>query len=161
MKNLARAVDLVAVIVLVSGCGGIGAALIDDEANSAGAQKIFPEDTNVEKVNIFMLLDPSKPVDPLGCCVEDEKDPPDGERYREVEEALEAFYTRTSDKPDADKKLMRTRVQERIVAASNQRCENFKKKLQQYEGTVNFLFGALTTGLGWCGCYHHGHQYGP
>lgn len=150
MKNLVGAGALLVVIVLVSGCGGIGAALVDEEASSAGAQKIFPEETNVEEVNIFMLLDPSKPVNPNGCCAEDKKDPNE-ERFREVEEALEAFYTRTSDKPDSDKKLMRTRVQERIVAASNQRCENFKKKLQQYEGSVNFLFGALTTTLAGAG----------
>ena len=45
----------------------------------------------------------------------------------------------------------RTAIQERILAASNQRCDQFKNYLRQFQAEVNFGLGAITTtvaGLG-------------
>lgn len=45
----------------------------------------------------------------------------------------------------------RNAIQERILAASEQRCGSYKIFLKQYEGESNFLMGAITTALAGAG----------
>lgn len=91
---------------------------------------------------IFEKIDLALVLDPKGEC----NSTKDG-RMR-LECAFEAFYNGAEDDV---LKLKRNRVQDRLVAASNQRCARYKRHVRRFDSTNNLLFGALTTssaGLG-------------
>lgn len=55
-----------------------------------------------------------------------------------------------SDKIDQQKRL-RNEVQDRIVAASNQRCGQYKNFLKQFDSETNTILGGLATAVGGAG----------
>ena len=65
-------------------------------------------------------------------------------RYEQqrLSEAFESFYEEESKKL----KERRNRVQDRIMAASNQRCARYKQFLKRFDSYNNVFFGAITTG---------------
>ncbi|MCH7887723.1 MAG: hypothetical protein IIA00_00410 [Proteobacteria bacterium] len=74
------------------------------------------------------------------------------ENRRQLELAFKQFHKTTEDpkKGDVNKRL-RNQVQERILAASNQACAEFKRELKALDARVNFILGALTTATGVAG----------
>ncbi len=70
-------------------------------------------------------------------------------RKREELELAFADFNRQLDRMPvaADRRLARNRVQERILAGSNQACGDYKHELKQLDAEVNFFLGSLTTGL--------------
>lgn len=121
-----------------------GCSVFDKDTSSQGAAIIFDEDTEFEKVNIFTLLYPESKADRNGYFEEEE-------RWLSIEETIMVFQEKIDIQNTDRKKLMRNRVQDRIIAASIQRCNEFKRALQKYEGDVNFLLGSLTTALAGAG----------
>ena len=61
-------------------------------------------------------------------------------RQERLQKAFVAFRTNSGDKAQA-----RNRLQEQIIAASNQRCGRYKKFLNQLDTETNLLLGGLTT----------------
>ena len=53
--------------------------------------------------------------------------------------------------PVLAQRLRRNQIQERIIAASNQRCSDYKKLLKSLDSETNFGLGSLTTILGGVG----------
>lgn len=76
------------------------------------------------------------------------------EKRRKLEEAFAGFNEGIT--VEADQKRARNRVQERILAASNQACGDYKQELKQLDSEVNFVLGSLTTGLAGAGAIFTG-----
>jgi len=73
-----------------------------------------------------------------------------------LETALSNFYDRCSDSgkdgiSPANCKLMRNRIQDRIIFSSNSACRIYKNNLKQFHATENTAFGSITTLLGGLG----------
>lgn len=62
----------------------------------------------------------------------------------EIDIALRSFHERYANQPELEAKR-RDEIQERILAASNQRCNAFKGKLQRDFSRANFWLGAGAT----------------
>lgn len=142
-------------LTILPGCSAFR-TLTDEEANSAGAAPIFPPVTEFEQVNIFTLLDPATPTDAHGCRLKDA----DGHLITtgdclgtSVETALASLHKNLAEANANDEamRLTRARIQARIVGASNQRCENFKKKMHKFHGDANYLLGSAATLFGGAG----------
>ena len=73
----------------------------------------------------------------------------DRQRAMELEQAFSKFY----DNAGAQKleELARNRVQERILAASVDRCGEYKNFLKQLDAETNFFLGTLTTAIAGAG----------
>src|SRR5262249_39567241 len=71
------------------------------------------------------------------------------DNQNQVEEAFLAFALQYNTAPGGPAR--RNSIQERILAASAQRCGRYKRFLKQYEGESNFLLGGLTTALAGAG----------
>ena len=87
-----------------------------------------------------MLLDPAGKL-----SLKDDDDI--NTRQQDLQKAFNDFYTLEEE----TRLLRRNRVQNRIIAASNQRCSEFKKFVKQFDSSTNLFLGGLTTltaGLG-------------
>gem|GEM_PF-5548738 len=69
------------------------------------------------------------------------------ENCSDLEKAFHAFYT--YDEPERLRN--RNRIQDRLIAASNQRCGFYTKSLKQMDVSANLGFGTATTILGSAG----------
>lgn len=96
---------------------------------------IQPE--SFEKIDLARELDPQSPALIEGLYLKDEELAQNRETLRK---AFDRFY---EDRKSVE--LRRNRMQERILAASNQRCGEYKKFLKQLDAGTNFFLGALTT----------------
>ena len=69
--------------------------------------------------------------------------------------AFAAFNKKADSLPGPDKidqqKKLRNEVQDRIVAASNQRCGQYKNFLKQFDSETNTILGGLATAVGGAG----------
>ena len=79
-------------------------------------------------------------------------------KMREELELAFADFTKQIDKipVEAHRKRARNRIQERILAASNQACGEYKHDLKQLDARFNFILGSLTTGLAGAGAIFTG-----
>ena len=76
---------------------------------------------------------------------------------KQLELAFKQFNTTTKDpKNDAVNKRLRNQVQERIVAASNQACAEFKRELKALDARANFILGSLITAVAGAGAIFSG-----
>ena len=71
-------------------------------------------------------------------------------RGHRIANAFNSFYEpcselRKGSDRDGELQLRRNRVQDRLVAASNQRCALYKQHVRRFDSTSNVLLGALTT----------------
>ena len=73
------------------------------------------------------------------------------DKQNQVEEAFLYFARTYNEAPVAQAAARRNSIQERILAASEQRCGRYKRFLKQYEGESNFLLGGLATALAGAG----------
>ncbi len=129
-----------------------------DRINTAGANQFF--DKSFETIDLAKLLDPKeyaikefnnlKPKDKLASA--------DYKKWNKLSEedrvakAIEAFHSGYNDDKDNNSlALRRNLAQDRIIAASNNRCNIYKTYLQQAHSRGNFLMGALTTTLAGAG----------
>ncbi|GEM_PF-1379030 len=100
-----------------------------------GADPLIEMDS-FQEIDLVRLLDPSSTVE--------QKD----YTSKTLEEAFDKFYEET----DLEKrKLNRNRIQERILAASQERCEEYVQYLDKKDSHTNFALGGLTTLVGGVG----------
>lgn len=107
-----------------------------------GAVPLLVSDT-FEVIDLELLLNPS-----ITACT----DPPqvDAEPRARLATAFNSFYescgvlTKDTDR-NSELRLRRNRVQDRLIAASNQRCAVYKQHVRRFDSTSNVLLGALTT----------------
>jgi len=67
------------------------------------------------------------------------------------DEAFVAFEKIIKDKDEKEKARLRNQVQERILAASNQRCGEYKNFLKRFDSESNIILGGLATAIGGAG----------
>lgn len=157
-----RALSLCLFVPLLAACaanqsapGSLGAPLLapllsTGHTTTAGSHQLFPEGA-FEQVDLVALLDPERrrqthvaggnsPADAATASLAQEGSPNDLER------AFRAFYTYG---PQLEER--RSRLQDRIVAASDQRCNTYKNYLRRVQTTQASWLGSLTTILGGAG----------
>ena len=140
-------------------------AISDENVTSQGAEPLLDIE-NFEKIDLIAEL----------CGIKDDKDGPQRPKICEekngkengektVEEKAEenaknlakafAFFNKKSaeaKKPEEDNTIRRRNgIQERILAASMQRCGEFKNFLRQFQTEMGFGLGAAATTLGGLG----------
>lgn len=107
----------------------------------------------IERVDLVKLLDPSNHgCDNInkGSCVNNEDTP--SLNVERLERAFIGFYNKKYDgTPQPTPEDRRNRVQDRIIAASNESCKRFQYALKSHSSTTNFVLGTVTTGLGAAG----------
>ena len=85
------------------------------------------------------------------------KEASEDENRKQLELAFAQFNMKIKDTTTDDgKELLRNQVQERILAASNQACAEFKRELKALDARVNFIFGSLTTAVAGAGAIFTG-----
>lgn len=142
--------DLAALLLLsVSGCAWmrdpeysmIGGG--SDRVNSAGVHQML--DPPFEKIDIVGLLDPDnathddyKKCDALNS---------DSRQSCRVDTAFRIF----DEDSGRNTPQRRNNIQDRLLAASDQRCNVYLTYIQRHYSASNFLFGSLTTVLGGAG----------
>lgn len=73
------------------------------------------------------------------------------EKIQTWDEAFAAFEKIIKDKDKKEQARLRNQVQERILAASNQRCGEYKNFLKQFDSESNIILGGLATAIGGAG----------
>ena len=132
IHGLSRALIL-GVSLPLAGCGGVGFPFQDETFGAHGPMPLI-EPNELEMIDLALLLDPTADRLP-------DKDPvPLSARQERLQKAFVAFHAGSGDKARA-----RNRLQERIIAASNQRCGRYKQFLNQLDTEANLVFGGLTT----------------
>ncbi len=121
----------------VGGCSQNLTAFHEDQ--SIQGPKSLIERSSFQKIDLALLLAPKGNI---------LLDGPTTEKIRQqyLQLAFNAFYGEATSQV-----LRRNRVQNRIIAASNQRCSEFKKFIKQFDSSSNLFLGGLTTltaGLG-------------
>jgi hypothetical protein len=126
----------------------------DHRVTEGGAAQLIPS-SDLENIDLVFVLDPAgyaresvqarcRTANPDSCW----SSLSEGQK---VDAAIEAFYSSRYDSSAAQIRMRRNRVQERILAASNQRCNIFKTYLQRLHANSNFFFGAASTIAGGVG----------
>lgn len=144
MKRKTWSVLTAVLAVSMSGCSALKTwPYFKGDKSKQGATALV-ESEAFEKVDLALLLRPRGPR-----C-ERRSDECESQR---LERAFEAFYEENEDEEDKDekRKLRRNRVQDRLIAASDQSCAEYKRHVGRWDSTNNALLGAVTTssaGLG-------------
>ena len=113
---------------LILGCYGCANfPMLDTRFNVFGSRELVEPD-KVEPVNLIDLL-----------AQHSDKKP--GE-LADLDGALKAFYDKTENREGR-----RNRIQDRILLASQQRCDAYMRFLNQFDSESSFFLGALTTAL--------------
>ncbi len=97
---------------------------------------------DIEKINIVELFDVNTKQSIVEKTVENNQT---------IEEAFQKLTTEISKLKDADKIQRRNEIQDRIIAASNQRCGSYKTWLKQFDSETNLKLGGLATGFATAG----------
>jgi hypothetical protein len=161
MWNCINIFLLISITTSLSGCSILQtmSEISDSPARQQGAQSLITKESGVdfEEIDLFNLLVPEQEYTrgSPGCYPAGKYD--DGTSYPKGCETLESAWNRFNIKidnanvNDNTKKLWRSRMQDRIIAASNQRCADFQRELHKYEGDVSFLLGGAETAFAGAG----------
>lgn len=123
--------------VALGGCGN--SALLRDDVSVWGTNPLIENDS-FQEIDLATLLDPSSEGIGGADSAEDS--------LRNLEQAFDAFNLKIDAEPDvAKQKQLRNRVQERILAASNERCGEYKQLIKEMDAEVNFWLGSATTAV--------------
>lgn len=152
-----RMIVVALVIAFASGCGlnpkrySVETSAVD----AAGAFQLIPRD-EFEDIDLVRLLDPSGTAQ-----AEADKDASRGKWDKlspgqKIDAALLRYYLNHATKDE--QRTWRDRIQERILAASTQRCNAFKANLQRQFSRNNFLLGLGATISGVIGAVVPGVQ---
>ncbi len=123
--------------VALAGCGN--SALLRDDVSVWGTNPLIENDS-FQEIDLAILLDPSSEGIVGADSAEDS--------LSNLEQAFDAFNLKIDAEPDvAKQKQLRNRVQERILAASNERCGEYKQLIKEMDAEVNFWLGSATTAV--------------
>lgn len=137
-----RALGICILLFAFSGCSKFGPEFGlwgSGRVNPSGVNQLF--DKEFEEIDLITLLDP-KGKAKEGITWEDLSD------QEKLDRAFEAFY---HEDYAEDGKRRRNQVQERILTASENRCNLYKAYMKNLNTRTNFLMGATTTILGGAG----------
>lgn len=139
MCFLGRAITAIIIFVVGVVSFGCSASFPFNKTNvqMGGARVLLPEGP-FESVDLAIEVAPKIKKREGSETIDDDRD--------RLRKALNDFY----DDP-IEQDLRRNRVQERLLAASVQRCGEYKQFLKQLEGETNWLIGSLTTAAGAAG----------
>jgi len=128
----------------VAGCSILKSNAFKGELSVFGTGALMDRDS-FERIDLTLLLDPtSEGIKEDTKIFSNDDDLPT--KRKKIENAFDAFY-----KNPVGQIRRRNRVQERILAASNQRCGEYKKFLKQFDSGTNFFLGSLTTAVAGAG----------
>jgi hypothetical protein len=138
---------LVPLLVLGTGCtnGRVGFAALDPRQSPFGPVSMLDHEA-WEVIDLALELDPSVSVRGIMGDVPAEQKL-EAERVR-VRDAFEAFYRNT---PVPEQLQRRNRVQERLLAASNQACGEYKNILKRFDAENNTILGWVATAIAGAG----------
>lgn len=123
---------------------GIGFSSFSQNQTIEGPQALI--DQRFEEIDLALLLESGEFR--AGAC----PFPPLGQTEQEVsyaqrlQHAFCNFYHSTNDKEQA-----RNTIQDRIIAASNQRCADYKQFLKRFDSETNIFLGAAAVATGSAG----------
>lgn len=124
----------VALSVVCGGCTGF--AWYKPNMTLYGPTPILADKPSIETINLTELMSfgspPPKPIE-------------------DWDSAFESFERQTKTLSDGEKKRLRNQVQDRIIAASNQRCGEYKNFLKRFDSETNTILGGLATAIGGAG----------
>ena len=133
--------------VSLAGCEGVfdRFAFTKSGAHQQGVEPLIAKEP-FERINLVSILNPDAELGDI--LVKEVDDDAKNKANNEIKlgKAFKVFYRNVTDNL-----RRRNRVQERILAASNQRCGEYKKFLKQLDAETNFLLGSLTTALAGAG----------
>ena len=141
MKSLSSLTALASSIVLALTSATVTAATLQQKEQSS---KFAPEDMtqrSFSNVDLLVLIS--------GNAAASEgvsKDTTDEDYAKKLEAALRAF-----PKSGDDAKLLRNRIQDRLILSSNDLCEDYKSNLKAKQSRFNFFSGIGATLLGVAG----------
>jgi hypothetical protein len=156
------------VLLAISGCSTIDhyvngyvrdSGVSSGHLTTSGVNQLFAEDP-FEQIDLLNLLDPDRmryrcpPSQNCEIPPSQEKSPVDGQPKAKPADNLERAFRAFYDPNYGTKRdLMdrRNRVQDRILAASEQRCNAYKTYLQRVQSQQEATFGSLTTVLAGAG----------
>jgi hypothetical protein len=138
---------------IISGCASIGperSIFGGDRVTTASANQIFdPAFEGFTDEQLFKLLDPDNKVQ-----LPKDKEYGTLSNSEKINYLSLAFRKANSDPSYGP--AHRSQVQDRLIAASNQRCNVFKTYLKRVSTYQNGIFGTLTTALGGAGAIVNG-----
>ena len=137
-----RILGICILLFAIAGCSKLGPEFGlwgSGRVNPSGVNQLF--DKEFEEIDLINLLDP-KGKAKEGITWEYLSD------QEKLNRAFDAFYHEVYA---ADGRRRRNQVQERILAASDNRCNLYKAYMKNLHTRVNFLMGATTTILGGAG----------
>lgn len=146
----ARAVLVVWSVLAVGGCAYVPYRNL----NAFGARELLVDKDNIEEIKLVRLLVGSNARPSSTQHPRSSHNPPERQNAAadtteiSIDEAFRAFYQTT---PKEELTLRRNAIQERILAASAQRCGTYFKFVNQFATEVGFSLGALTTTLAGAG----------
>ena len=141
LKSLVKTILSFTAPLLLAGCG---LAVFEESMTAHGPKPLIYESEHFEKIDLALLLNPmaedSQNADTLF------------KHQKRLQKAFDIFYTEVNSDgifytEENSEKLQnkRNRLQERIIAASNQRCARYKQFLNRFSTESNFLAGSLAT----------------
>lgn len=139
---------LISVVLLVGACDRFNIAAFQPDLNTYGAEPIL-DPQSFQQVDLAKLLTADSPaLKWVGT-----NDPKKAEKEVWNQDVLKRAFDEFAARGDRAK---RTRIQERIVAASDQRCEAYFRYLKRFDVQTNVLFNSVTTLLGGLGAIFTG-----
>ncbi len=123
------------ILVALQGCSGTPFAIKQENQTIQGPTRLILNE-DFEMIDLISLL------------TEGTKKTVKDTTVQNLEEAFQTFHDKLDGTHD---ELYRNRVQERILAASDQRCGEYKQFLKNFDSQTNFMWGSLTTAAGAAG----------
>ncbi len=133
--------QIMAFAFLLTGCAGFDGSR--DDMTTWGVKSLV-ENQSFQKIDLAQELDPAGQITTN----------PDANiklNQKNLRLAFNKFYIDLKPQSDNDKMLGRNRVQERILGASQDRCNEYFTFLDGFDAETNFMLGSLTTAVAGAG----------
>ncbi len=137
MQSFVVSIGISLIAMAVTGC--VKPVTIEKHLSAEGPSTLIDSE-GFQQIDLAILLDPDI-YEKQGKKAEDID--PDSAAYRAIlRNAFKNFYDRAVA---PNRKLERNALQERILAASNQRCGEYQQYLKRLDTQTNIFLGGLTT----------------
>ncbi len=153
-KVLATVIFSLLSITILTGCAsmrpGPEASLFgDDRVNPASANQMFDRGfESFDDRQLILLLDPDGIEKEKTYIHKNEfREHDSSQKLQEIQKALRLAFRNANNEYQNDK-AHRAQIQDRLIAASNQRCNLYAAYLKRISSQINGIFGTLTTVLG-------------